>query len=86
MDIENQLIDFVQTVTTDTTIDGATDLVDNNFLDSLLLMDLVIFIENETGISLNGDDITPFNFRTISNLARLIQQKSTTVYFGRFAA
>ena len=42
---ESRLLDFVQTVTTNTDINVDTDLVMNNYLDSLLLMDLVIFVE-----------------------------------------
>ena len=73
--IEKQLIDFVQTVTTDTSIDQTTDLVQNNWLDSLLLMDLVILVENEMNVKLDGDDVSPENFRTIENLSRLIAER-----------
>lgn len=84
--IENRLLDFVQTVTTDTSIATDTDLVMNDHLDSLLLMDLVIFIESETGVSLDGDEIAPQNFRTIASLAKLVDRKSTPHLRGRFAA
>ena len=83
---ESRLLDFVQTVTRNTDINVDTDLVMNNCLDSLLLMDLVIFVESETGISLNGDEIAPQNFRTIANLANLVNQKTDPVVQGRFAA
>ena len=73
--IEKQIVDFVQTVTTDTTISCDTDLVVENYLDSLLLMDLVILIENELGVVLSGDDVAPEHFRTISRLANLVRNK-----------
>lgn len=74
-DIERQLIDFVQTVTTDTSVTGDTDLLMTNVLDSMLLMDLVIVIENEFGVTLNGQDIAPHHFRTLAGLARIVQSK-----------
>ena len=72
-DIECQLLDFVQTVTTDTSITAETNLIMSNVLDSLLLMDLVIVIENEFGVTLTGEDIAPHNFETLGNLARIVQ-------------
>ena len=74
--IETKLVDFVQTVTTDTSIDQLTDLVVENVLDSLLLMDLVILIENEMGVTLNGDEIAPDNFRTMEELASLVRVRA----------
>ena len=74
--IETKLVDFVQTVTTDTSIDPLTDLVVENVLDSLLLMDLVILIENEMGVTLNGDEIAPDNFRTMEELASLVRVRA----------
>ncbi|MEM9412006.1 MAG: acyl carrier protein [Planctomycetota bacterium] len=73
--IEKQIVDFVQTVTTDTQISAATDLVEENYLDSLLLMDLVILIENEMGVALSGDEVAPEHFRTIHRLANLVRNK-----------
>lgn len=73
--IEWKLVDFVQTVTTDTTITAETDLLTHNWLDSLLLMDLIILIESEIGVRLHGDDIAPANFRTLKHLASLVRSR-----------
>ncbi len=75
--IERKLVDFVQTVATDPSIDAETDLVLENILDSLLLMDLVILIENDMGVVLKGDEIAPRNFRTIEELASLVRVRAT---------
>ena len=86
-DIECKLVDFVQTVTTDTSINGQTDLLMENVLDSLLLMDLVIVIENEFGVTLSGADIAPHNFRTLAKLASIVQTNMFDDTFKRrFAA
>ena len=86
-DIENQLLDFVQTVTMDTSITADTDLLMANILDSLLLMDLVIVIENEFNVTLTGEDIAPHNFKTLANLARIVQSNMFSEAFKqRYAA
>ena len=86
-DIEDQLVEFVQMVTNDTSISSETDLLLTNVLDSLLLMDLVIVIENEFGVTLPPDDIAPHNFRTLSILARTVQSSMFDETFKRkFAA
>ena len=86
-DIERQLVDFVQTVTTDTSITAETDLLMSDVLDSLLLMDLVIVIENEFGITLSGEEIAPHNFRTLATLAHIVQTNMFDATFkSRFAA
>jgi acyl carrier protein len=68
-------VDFVQTVTNDTTITAETDLLAHNWLDSLLLMDLVMLIENDMGVQLSGDDVAPVNFRTLGRLAELVRTR-----------
>ncbi len=86
-DIESQLVDFVQTVTMDTSISANSDLLSTNVMDSLLLMDLVIVIENEFGVALSGTDIAPHHFRTLAGLARIVQSKMFKDAFDqRFAA
>lgn len=86
-DIEGQLVDFVQTVTTDTSISADTDLLSADLLDSLLLMDLVIVIENEFGVTLAAEDIAPHNFRTLAKLAHIVQSSMfDETYRDRFAA
>jgi acyl carrier protein len=49
-----------------------TDLLEQGLLDSLLVMDLVNVVEAKFGIALDNADISPQNFRSIRDLARLI--------------
>ena len=71
----------------DTSITAETDLLMANVLDSLLLMDLVIVIENEFGVALAGEDIAPHNFKTLGNLARIVQSNMFNDAFRkRYAA
>jgi methoxymalonate biosynthesis acyl carrier protein len=51
-----------------------TDLLATGVLDSLLLIDLVLYIERVFGVTLGSGDVTPTNFRSVESLACLICQ------------
>ncbi len=75
-EIESRLIEFVRsTSAVDVAIRFDTDLLTTNVLDSLMLMELVIVIENEWSVILQGDDIAPQNFRSLRSLATLIDSR-----------
>ena len=79
-DIESKLIEFVQSTSAiETAIECETDLLTTNVLDSLMLMDLVMLIEDTWGIQLQGDDIAPASFRTVGSLARLIGDRRSAL-------
>ena len=42
-----------------------TDLLENGYLDSILVMDLVALAEKQFAVTIEFDDISPQNFRTI---------------------
>jgi acyl carrier protein len=44
-------------------------------LDSLGLMQLVNFINEEFGVKFEDEEVTPENFRTVQDLERLVQEK-----------
>jgi acyl carrier protein len=56
-------------------LDEHTDLIDTGLLDSLLLTDVVVFIQARFGIVLDSEDVTPANFRNATSLSRLIWQR-----------
>ena len=75
-EIQTTLIEFIRTTSgTETEIALDTDLLTTNILDSLMLMELVLLIENKWNVQLQGNDIAPSRFRTIDNLARLIGER-----------
>ena len=51
------------------------DMFAGGQLNSLLAMQLVLFLENEFGMQLGDDDLVLDNFRSINNLADLIARK-----------
>jgi acyl carrier protein len=52
------------------------DIFALGFVNSLLAMQLVTFVEKEFGITIEDDDLDLDNFRTIENIDALIARKS----------
>jgi acyl carrier protein len=74
--IQQKVIDFLISVTGQSSIDGATELQESEIIDSLTMMDLLVFIESEFGVRLNFEDITPEVFQTPATLAGLIESRA----------
>ena len=74
--VRQELLGFVQANTTNSeAITMQTDLIEQEVLDSLLLMDLVLFVEQCWGVELIGHDFSPSHFRTIGELAQLVERR-----------
>ena len=73
--IQGQLLSFLrQRRGPDEAIDAQTDLIRTGRLDSLLLVDLVLHIEQCFGVVLATGDVTPANFRTVTSLAEQVRR------------
>ena len=53
-----------------------TDLLDAGYLDSLMLMELVVSLEEQFGVSIGSEEGSPQNFRSIHSLASFVVQRS----------
>jgi acyl carrier protein len=53
-----------------------TDLLDAGYLDSLMLMELVVTLEEQYGVSIGSDEVSPQNFRSIRSLASFVAERS----------
>ena len=73
--VEHKLIDFLQTSTGQLTIDASTDLLDAGIVDSLMMMDLIVFVETEFQTVIEFNDLTPETFRTPSTIAQLVNSR-----------
>lgn len=58
--------------------DADYDLIDNNIMDSLAMIGLVSFLENEYGIEFGDQDFVPENFQSIHAIANFVEQKQKT--------
>lgn len=50
---------------------------DGGFLDSLGLLNLILFIEEEFDISVTDEEIEPENFANLDSLAEFVERKTT---------
>lgn len=71
--VEQELLSFVASrVANGQPLEPDTDLLQDELLDSLLIMDLVAHVEGRYGIRLENTDIAPANFRSVEKLSALI--------------
>ena len=55
-------------------IDENEHLIERGHIDSMGLMKLVAFIEEQTGISISDEDLIPENFETVASIVRMVQR------------
>lgn len=51
-------------------------LLDSGAIDSLGLLDVVGFLEEDLGLDIDDEDMEPENFQSISELTRFVEQKN----------
>jgi acyl carrier protein len=52
-----------------------SDLIDSGIIDSLMLTDLVLYVQAEYALELRSEEVTPANFRSAGALADLIARR-----------
>lgn len=55
------------------------DLLASGFVTSAFMTQLVVFIEQRFGVSIQGDDLDMDNFRSIESMTNLIERKLGSV-------
>ncbi len=55
-------------------IDFDTDIVSSGALDSVAMVELLLWLENEKGVEIAEEEMLPENFRSISALHQFIAQ------------
>lgn len=53
--------------------------LENGVVDSMNIMELVVFVEEHFGIKVNDAEIVPMNFDSVSNLARFVREKNIAI-------
>ena len=59
-------------------IKDSDPLLESGVLDSLGVLDLVGFVEQEFSVHVADDELTPENFQTIDRIAAFVESKSGT--------
>jgi acyl carrier protein len=79
MDVENTLEQFIvkEILLADpgTRIDYQDSLIENGVLDSLSLLRLINFLEDQFGVLVGDDEVLPQNFQSITQTAAFVRQK-----------
>ena len=70
------LLEFLHATTGQTELDAQTDLLESVILDSLTLMDVLVFIETEFQVRLDFADVNPTVFRTAADIAGLVAERT----------
>jgi methoxymalonate biosynthesis acyl carrier protein len=55
-------------------LDYSTDLFKGGFINSLFALEMVVFLEDTFKIKIKNKDITENNFRTIENIADVVER------------
>lgn len=59
--------------------DDDASLLEEGIVDSVGVLELVLFLEETFGLTVNDKDLAPDNFDSINNLANYIRRKSNIV-------
>ena len=82
MDIDLMIKDFVINELANESYEGEIDihhsLIQKGIIDSMAIMVLIRYIEQEFSITISGTDLTPQNFENISTIAELVSLKLNT--------
>lgn len=74
MALEQELVKYLQHKLAEKQIDENRPLIGTGLLDSLALMDLIMFIEERTGLKVPDGDVTPENFETVSRIGLMVDR------------
>ena len=55
------------------------DIFGLGFVNSLFAMQLVMFVEQEFGITIDNEDLDIENFRTVNAIVKLVEKKAATL-------
>ena len=73
--IEQRLTQFMRTLTGQEGLHAGTELIEEGIVDSLTMMDLMVFIETELAVRLETADLNAAVFRTPATLASAIEAR-----------
>jgi acyl carrier protein len=77
MDIKQQVRDFVSRFVRGHDLADGEDIFATGFVNSMFAMQLVQFVEQTFGITVDSDDLEIDNFRSIDAIAALVERKQS---------
>ena len=78
-DTDNVIADWIVATTLETRpVTPSTRLMDESWLDSLQIVQLVEFLEERFSVAIDLDEMVPENFATIGAVTALVQRSART--------
>ena len=77
MTFKQKLKDFLRdnaTAGTTSTVDENEDLIARGLIDSIALLQIILFIEEQVGIRIPDEEVAPENFQTINAIERTVER------------
>ncbi len=78
MSVQQEIYDFIVSLQPDKPFDFDVDLdlLEDGILDSVAVMELVVWSEDHFQIGIDPDDLVPENFQTLKSIAEFIGKSS----------
>ena len=73
---EERLVQYLRQKTGMEELDAKTALFSDGTVDSVGMVDLIVFIESEAGFEIAQEDVTMENFDTVSRILALVASRS----------
>lgn len=73
--IEKKIIDFLRNFISEDLLDRETDIFESGYVNSLFIMQFILYIEEEFDIRVANEDMSPQYFNNVVNIVNFIQCK-----------
>lgn len=77
-EVEAELLQYLSSQC-DCDVDADSDLLESGYVDSLLVMDLVLHIKSRFQVALSAADLAPRHFRSVGRLTELVISRATNL-------
>lgn len=74
-DIERYIIDELMVTDESTKLDPDQSLISSGVIDSLAILRLIVFVEENFGIQVEDDEVLPENFDSINIMKSFVENK-----------
>ena len=75
MEKKERIIEIIKELKQLPEFDESIGLIETGLIDSFDIMNLIMQLEEGFKVTINGDDLVPENFLTVSDIARMIDEK-----------
>ncbi len=76
--MNEKILSFLSEIRPEFDFSESTNFIEDGMLDSFDIVQLVVSLDNEFGISIDGLDILPENFSSVKNIAELLTKNGVS--------